>query len=126
MSALFLMKTLGYLLPPQLLKLSDAIYPTYGSKRAIPFGCSFQAISLALFAYLLTLHPAERARLRSLRWYLRVNRHSWLRIVDKSPLSNFDLIGTTFVQPVWGFLCMAGVSYKAIQLKNSTQKFYTD
>ena len=42
MSALFLMKTLGLFIATAIAEIAVAIYPTYGSKRAIPFGCSFR------------------------------------------------------------------------------------
>ena len=56
------------------------------------------AISLALFVYLLTLHPAESGRVYAAYGGIYVlTALAWLRIVDKSPLTMYDFAGATLV-----------------------------
>lgn len=66
------------------------------------------ALSLALFAWLLTLHPAAAARTYAAYGgvYIAVAL-AWLRIVDGVPLSRWDVAGAA--------LALAGMSVIALQ-----------
>ncbi|AHI65578.1 hypothetical protein BTL_2441 [Burkholderia thailandensis H0587] len=66
------------------------------------------ALSLALFAWLLTLHPAAAARTYAAYGgvYIAVAL-AWLRIVDGVPLSRWDAAGAA--------LALAGMSVIALQ-----------
>ena len=60
---------------------------------------------LSFICLLITLHPAESGRVYAAYGGIYVlTAIVWLRIVDKSPLSNFDLIGTAFVLTGMGIL----------------------
>lgn len=52
------------------------------------------AVSLALFAWLLTLHPAASGRIYAAYGCVYVaTALAWLRVVDGLPLSSTDIIG---------------------------------
>lgn len=56
------------------------------------------ALSLVVFVYLLTLHPAESGRVYAAYGGIYVlTAIAWLRLVDKSPLTGYDLAGAALV-----------------------------
>ena len=105
MSALFLMKTLGLLYATAIAEIVGCYLPYLWLKEGHSVWLLIRtAVSLALFAYLLTLHPADGRVYAAYGGIYVLTAIVWLRIVDKSPLSNFDLIGTAFVLTCMGIL----------------------
>lgn len=106
MSALFFLKTLGLFIATAIAEIVGCYLPYLWLKEGHSVWLLIPAaVSLALFAYLLTLHPAESGRVYAAYGGIYVlTAIVWLRIVDKSPLSNFDLIGTAFVLTGMGIL----------------------
>ena len=106
MSALFLLKTLGLFIATAIAEIVGCYLPYLWLKEGHSVWLLIPAaISLALFAYLLTLHPAESGRVYAAYGGIYVlTAIVWLRIVDKSPLSSFDLIGTAFVLTGMGII----------------------
>lgn len=99
MSALLILKTLGLFIITAIAEIVGCYLPYLWLVRGhsawlvVP-----AAVSLGLFAYLLTLHPAESGRVYAAYGGIYVlTALVWLRIVDKSPLSGYDLIGAAFV-----------------------------
>lgn len=106
MSALFLLKTLGLFIATAITEIIGCYLPYLWLKEGHSVWLLIPAaISLALFAYLLTLHPEESGRVYAAYGGIYVlTAIVWLRIVDQSPLSNFDLIGAAFVLTGMGII----------------------
>ncbi len=106
MSSIFLIKTLGLFIATAIAEIVGCYLPYLWLKEGHSVWLLIPAaVSLALLAYLLTLHPAESGRVYAAYGGIYVlTAIVWLRIIDKSPLSSFDLIGTAFVLTGMGIL----------------------
>lgn len=98
MSILLIAKTLGLFFLTALAEIIGCYLPYLWLKKdgsvllLIPGG-----LSLALFVWLLTLHPAESGRVYAAYGGVYViTALLWLKIIDKATLTAFDLIGAAF------------------------------
>ena len=92
---MFFLKTFSLFLVTALAEIIGCFLPYYWLRKGgsvwllIP-----AAISLALFAWLLTLHPAASGRVYAAYGCVYVaTALVWLRIVDRVPLSTTDMVG---------------------------------
>ncbi|MGQ4277435.1 YnfA family protein [Pseudidiomarina sp. E22-M8] len=99
MSIVIILKTLGLFIITAIAEIVGCYLPYLWLKKdhsawlLIP-----AALSLALFAWLLTLHPAESGRVYAAYGGVYVlTALVWLRVIDNSPLTIFDLTGATLV-----------------------------
>lgn len=95
MSIMFLAKTLGLFTLTAVAEIVGCYLPYLWLKKdgsallLIPGG-----ISLVLFVWLLTLHPAESGRVYAAYGGVYVvTALLWLKLIDKNQLSAFDLLG---------------------------------
>lgn len=98
MSALFIAKTLGLFFITAIAEIVGCYLPYLWLKKEgsvwllIP-----AALSLALFAWLLTLHPAESGRVYAAYGGVYVvTALLWLKTVEGASLSIYDAVGAAF------------------------------
>lgn len=76
------------------MKSSAVIYRGYGSSAATPLLLIPTALALALFVWLLTLHPAASGRVYAAYGGVYVcTALLWLRVVDGVKLTHYDWAG---------------------------------
>lgn len=91
---LVLAKTLLLFVLTALAEITAAFCPTSGCAKGGLLASAAAAASLAVFAWLLTLHPAASGRVYAAYGCVYVvTALAWLRLVDKVHLSNTDMLG---------------------------------
>lgn len=99
LSIVVLFKTLGLFIITAIAEIVGCYLPYLWLKKDYTAWLLIPAaLSLALFVWLLTLHPAESGRVYAAYGGVYVlTALVWLRIVDQSPLTAFDLTGAALV-----------------------------
>ena len=92
---MFVVRTLGLFVLTALAEIVGCYLPFRWLRRGAPIWVLLPAVlSLALFAWLLSLHPAASGRVYAAYGgvYICVAL-GWLSTVDRVPLSRFDILG---------------------------------
>lgn len=95
MTAFFWLKTVGLFFVTALAEITGCFLPWYWLKKGgSPWLLVPAALSLAVFAWLLTLHPAASGRIYAAYGCIYVcTALLWLKIVDKMSLGATDILG---------------------------------
>ncbi|HTY93110.1 MAG TPA: YnfA family protein [Steroidobacteraceae bacterium] len=108
-------KTAGLFIGTALAEITGCYLPYLWLRRAgSPWLLVPAASSLALFAWLLTLHPTASGRVYAAYGGVYVCvALAWLRVVDRSPLTRWDLAGALVTLAGMGLIVWGGWPAKA-------------